>query len=71
MKPKHISLFLSFIFQEYSVQITFREDWDDIRLAYDDYNGRCRFEIISEVTKLRRHSRIYLLSFENLLFQVT
>ena len=71
MKPKHISLFLSFIFQEYSVQITFREDWDDIRLAYDDYNGRCRFEIISQVTKLGRYSRIYLLSFENLLFQVT
>ena len=68
MKPKHISLFLSFIFQEYSVQITFREDWDDIRLAYDDYNGRCRFEIISQVTKLGLYSRIYLLSFENLLF---
>ena len=71
MKLKHISLFSSFIFQEYSVQITFREDWDDIRLAYDDYNGRCRFEIISQVTKLRRYSRIYSLLFENLLFQVT
>ena len=71
MKLKHISLFSSFIFQEYSVQITFREDWDDIRLAYDDYNGRCRFEIISQVTKRGRYSRIYLLSFKNLLFQVT
>ena len=28
------------MFQEYSVQITFREDWDDIRLAYDDYDGK-------------------------------
>ena len=40
LKKKIYTIFtIILIFQEYSVQITFREDWDDIRLAYDDYNG--------------------------------
>ena len=28
------------ILQEYSVQITFREDWNDPRLTYDDFGGK-------------------------------
>ena len=27
------------LLQEYSVQITFREDWNDPRLTYDDFEG--------------------------------
>ena len=30
---------LYLFFQEYSVQITFREDWIDPRLEYDDLRG--------------------------------
>ena len=26
--------------QEYSVQITFREDWNDPRLTYNDFQGK-------------------------------
>ena len=30
---------LTVFLQEYSVQITFREDWNDPRLTYDDFEG--------------------------------
>ena len=33
-------LFLYYLFQEFSVQITFREQWNDERLKFDDYKGR-------------------------------
>ena len=33
-------IMFTYLLQEYSVQVTFREDWQDIRLAYDDFNGK-------------------------------
>ncbi len=35
-----IFTFSPYILQEYSVQITFREDWIDPRLTYNDFNGK-------------------------------
>ena len=37
-----------FYFQEYSVQITFRQQWNDNRLAFNDMNGKGTF--INDVT---------------------
>lgn len=39
----------SFFSQEYSVQITFREDWIDPRLVYDDLKGKCCFSMLTIV----------------------
>ena len=39
-RPSHILLtYLSLSLQEYSFQITFRQQWNDNRLTYDDMNG--------------------------------
>ena len=46
-------------FQEYSVQITFREDWIDPRLEYDDLRGKEIFILNPSVTshvKLMTHA---------------
>ena len=58
----HFYFTITLIFQEYSVQITFREDWDDIRLAYDDYNGTSCFEIMTRVKIIssQEYSFVYL-----------
>ena len=38
--------------QEYSIQITFREEWVDDRLSYDDMNGRIKFLVLTDPDKI-------------------
>lgn len=38
--------------QEYAIQITFREQWRDDRLVYDDMNGRIRFLTLTDPDKI-------------------
>ena len=38
--------------QEYSIQITFREQWIDDRLQYDDMNGKIRFLTLTDPEKI-------------------
>ena len=37
---------------EYAIQITFREQWRDDRLVYDDMDGRIRFLVLTEIDKI-------------------
>jgi len=37
---------------EYSIQITFREQWHDDRLQYDDMNGKIRFLTLTDPDKI-------------------
>jgi hypothetical protein len=47
-----MSLMSSALLQEYSIQITFREEWNDDRLQYDDMNGRIRFLVLTDPDKI-------------------
>ena len=38
--------------QEYSVQITFREDWNDPRLVYDDFEGKLKYLTMTEADRV-------------------
>ena len=38
--------------QEYSIQITFREEWNDDRLRYDDMNGKISFLVLTDPNKI-------------------
>lgn len=38
--------------QEYSVQITFREEWKDNRLVYDDLGGQIRYLTLTDPDKV-------------------
>ena len=52
-----------FIFQEYSVQVTFREDWNDPRLKYNNY--KAYKQAASKGTTFNTiFSPIYLLFYE-------
>ncbi|XP_064106297.1 glutamate-gated chloride channel-like isoform X1 [Macrobrachium nipponense] len=37
---------------EYSVQLTFREEWEDERLAFDDLGGRIKYLTLTETNKV-------------------
>jgi len=39
---------------EYAIQITFREQWTDSRLKYDDMGGRIRYLTLTDPAKLWR-----------------
>ena len=45
-------IFLLLITQEYSVQLTFREQWDDDRLQYNDNEGSIKFLTLTEPGKI-------------------
>ena len=38
--------------QEYTIQITFREEWNDDRLTYDDMNGKISFLVLTDPSKI-------------------
>ncbi|XP_026675696.1 glutamate-gated chloride channel isoform X5 [Diaphorina citri] len=38
--------------QEYSVQLTFREQWLDERLKYNDYDGRIKYLTLTEASRV-------------------
>lgn len=40
------------VVQEYSVQITFREQWRDDRLTYDDMDGKIRYLTLTDPDKI-------------------
>ncbi|KAI1289769.1 Glutamate-gated chloride channel [Halotydeus destructor] len=40
------------VIMEYAIQITFREQWTDDRLVYDDMNGRIRFLTLTDPSKI-------------------
>lgn len=42
----------SLLCQEYSIQITFREEWNDDRLQYDNMNGRINFLVLTDPEKI-------------------
>lgn len=54
----HVSLMLRFglfiwgIFQEYSVQLTFREQWTDERLKFNDFGGRLKYLTLTEANRV-------------------
>ncbi|XP_071519348.1 glutamate-gated chloride channel-like isoform X5 [Panulirus ornatus] len=37
---------------EYSVQLTFREEWEDERLVFDDHGGRIKYLTLTETNKV-------------------
>lgn len=39
-------------FQEYSVQLTFREQWMDERLKFNDYHGRLKYLTLTEANRV-------------------
>lgn len=55
-----ISKRVFYVYQEYSVQLTFREQWMDERLKFNDYNGK-----YMEITQLEA-TRSQSLSFSSL-----
>lgn len=40
------------IFQEYSVQLTFREQWLDERLKFNDFGGRLKYLTLTEANRV-------------------
>lgn len=38
--------------QEYSVQLTFREQWLDERLKFDDFGGRLKYLTLTEASRV-------------------
>ena len=57
-KSKTLNLIDNYIvFQEYSVQLTFRQDWLDPRLSYSNHNGKLLNKTSLKVTILF-HGRI-------------
>lgn len=48
----HLFLLSHTRLQEYSIQITFREQWNDDRLQYDDMSGRIRFLTLTDPDKI-------------------
>ena len=52
-RPSHILLtYLSLSLQEYSFQITFRQQWNDNRLTYDDMNGEYAVAVVLDLNLL-------------------
>lgn len=39
-------------FQEYSVQLTFREQWLDERLKFNDFGGRLKYLTLTEANRV-------------------
>lgn len=39
-------------FQEYSVQLTFREQWQDERLKFNDFGGRLKYLTLTEASRV-------------------
>lgn len=46
------SFFTIWILQEYSVQLTFREQWLDERLKFNDFGGRLKYLTLTEASRV-------------------
>lgn len=44
--------FICWMFQEYSVQLTFREQWTDERLKFNDFGGRLKYLTLTEANRV-------------------
>ena len=66
IKKKSIS-WISFS-QEYSVQITFREDWNDPRLIYDDFEGKLKYLTMTEADRVWMPDTFFQVLIQKILF---
>lgn len=50
--PRENCLFMRWKFQEYSVQLTFREQWLDERLKFNDFGGKLKYLTLTEANRV-------------------